>query len=60
MRGYGDLVGVSRRPRWGESEFAGRLARKYHWQSMVLVTTTPQDTRARLRVERCFSGPFTS
>ena len=41
----------------GEAEFAGRLARRYHWQSVVLVTTTPQDSRARLRVERCFTGP---
>lgn len=41
----------------GEAEFMGRLARKYHWQSVVLVTTTPQDSRARLRVERCFAGP---
>jgi uncharacterized SAM-binding protein YcdF (DUF218 family) len=40
----------------GEAEFAGRLARMYHWQSMVVVTTTPQDSRARLRVERCFTG----
>ena len=41
----------------GEAEFVGRLARKYHWQSIVLVTITPQDSRARLRVERCFTGP---
>jgi hypothetical protein len=41
----------------GEAEFIGRLARMYHWRSLVLVTTTPQDSRARLRVERCFSGP---
>ena len=41
----------------GEAEFVGRLARKYGWTSLVLVTITPQDTRARLRVERCFSGP---
>lgn len=41
----------------GEAEFAGRLARKYHWQSVALVTITPQDSRARLRVERCLSGP---
>ena len=40
----------------GEAEFAGRLARQYHWHSIVLVTTTPQDTRARLRVQRCFPG----
>ncbi len=41
----------------GEAEFVGRLAKKYHWQSVALVTITPQDSRARLRVERCFTGP---
>ncbi len=41
----------------GEAEFAGRLARKYHWTSVALVTTTPQDSRGRLRMERCFTGP---
>jgi hypothetical protein len=40
----------------GEAEFIGRLARKYHWRSISLVTMTPQDSRARLRVERCFAG----
>ena len=40
----------------GEAEETGRLAAKYHWHSVVLVTITPQDSRARLRVERCFSG----
>ena len=40
----------------GEAEFAGRLARRYRWHSIVLVTTRPQDTRARLRMERCFPG----
>ena len=41
----------------GEAEFVGRLARKYHWHSIAVVTITPQDSRARLRVERCFAGP---
>jgi hypothetical protein len=41
----------------GEAEFVGRLARKYHWQSVAVVTITPQDTRARLRIGRCFAGP---
>ena len=41
----------------GEAEFIGRLARMYHWRSLVLVTVTPQDSRARLRMERCFGGP---
>ena len=40
----------------GEAEFAGQLARRYHWRSVVLVATTPQDTRARLRLGRCFPG----
>lgn len=41
----------------GEAEFVGQLARKYHWHSVTVVTITPQDTRARLRVGRCFAGP---
>jgi hypothetical protein len=41
----------------GEAEFIGRLARIYKWRSLTLVTVTTQDSRARLRMERCFSGP---
>jgi hypothetical protein len=41
----------------GEAEFVGRLARRYHWRSVALVTIKPQDSRARLRVSRCFPGP---
>jgi uncharacterized SAM-binding protein YcdF (DUF218 family) len=41
----------------GEAEFTGRLARQYHWNSVVLVTTRTQDTRARLVMGRCFGGP---
>ena len=41
----------------GEAEFVGRLARKYHWRSIAVVTIAPQDPRARLRMERCFAGP---
>jgi hypothetical protein len=40
----------------GEAEYVGRLARKYHWKSIAVVAITPQDSRARLRVERCFAG----
>lgn len=40
----------------GEAEFASRLARQYHWHSIALVTITPQDSRARLRMGRCFRG----
>lgn len=40
----------------GEAEYAGRLARKYGWHSVVLVTTAEQDTRARIMMQRCFAG----
>ena len=40
----------------GEAEYAGRLARKYHWRSIMLVTITPQEWRARQRMGRCFRG----
>jgi uncharacterized SAM-binding protein YcdF (DUF218 family) len=40
----------------GEAEFAGQLAKQYHWRSIVLVTTLTQDTRARIILGRCFSG----
>lgn len=37
----------------GEAEFVGRLAKKYHWQSVAVVAVTPQAFRAQLRVQRC-------
>jgi hypothetical protein len=40
----------------GEAEFVGRLAMRYHWRSVVLVTSRQQDTRARVRMRRCFGG----
>jgi hypothetical protein len=40
----------------GEAEALGGLAKQYRWRSVVLVTTKTQDTRARIIVERCFSG----
>jgi hypothetical protein len=40
----------------GEAEFAGQLAKRYGWRSVVLVTTRGQDTRARVLLGRCFSG----
>jgi uncharacterized SAM-binding protein YcdF (DUF218 family) len=40
----------------GEARAAARLARQYGWRSIVLVTTPDQDTRARIRFERCFGG----
>ena len=40
----------------GEAEYIGRLAKRYHWTSMVVVASRPQATRARMLVERCFTG----
>lgn len=40
----------------GEAEFAGQLAKRYHWRSIVVVTTLTQDTRARIILRRCFGG----
>jgi uncharacterized SAM-binding protein YcdF (DUF218 family) len=40
----------------GEAEFAATLAARFHWRSMVLVSSRPQQLRARLRMQRCFKG----
>jgi uncharacterized SAM-binding protein YcdF (DUF218 family) len=40
----------------GEAEALGRLAKQYRWSSVVLVTTSFQDTRARMMAKRCFGG----
>jgi hypothetical protein len=40
----------------GEAEFAGRLARRYHWRSVALVAVAAQDTVARIQLGRCYRG----
>jgi uncharacterized SAM-binding protein YcdF (DUF218 family) len=40
----------------GEAEGASRIARKYGWTSLVLVTEQDQVWRAHLRFQRCYSG----
>jgi uncharacterized SAM-binding protein YcdF (DUF218 family) len=40
----------------GEAEYIGQIAKKYHWTSVVIVTSRPQATRARMLVTRCFTG----
>jgi uncharacterized SAM-binding protein YcdF (DUF218 family) len=40
----------------GEAHSIAELADRYHWKSVVLVTTPDQAWRARLRVSRCFDG----
>jgi hypothetical protein len=40
----------------GEAEWAGRYAERHHWRSLLIVPGRSQATRARVLVERCFSG----
>jgi uncharacterized SAM-binding protein YcdF (DUF218 family) len=40
----------------GEAEFLGKIQRREHLTSILVVTAVPQTTRARIRIERCFSG----
>lgn len=40
----------------GEAEGAARLAKRYGWRSLVLVTTRDQVWRAHLRFQRCYAG----
>ena len=40
----------------GEAEGASRLAKRYGWRSLVLVTTQDQVWRAHLRFQRCYAG----
>jgi uncharacterized SAM-binding protein YcdF (DUF218 family) len=40
----------------GEAQAIGRLAKQFHWKSVIIVTTPDHAWRARLRVLRCFPG----
>ncbi|MGH8987073.1 MAG: YdcF family protein, partial [Acidimicrobiales bacterium] len=40
----------------GEARAVARLARAHHWSRLVVVAGTTQVVRARVRLERCFSG----
>lgn len=40
----------------GEAREAGRLARTRGWESIMFVTDRSQDSRARLRIGRCYDG----
>jgi uncharacterized SAM-binding protein YcdF (DUF218 family) len=52
------VICFSPRPRTtqGEAEFVSRLARQFHWRSVVLVVTPDQVIRARIRFKRCYAG----
>jgi hypothetical protein len=40
----------------GEARYAANQARAHGWNSIIVVSSTPQSTRARLRIKRCFHG----
>ncbi len=40
----------------GEARWAGQYAERHHWHSLLIVPSRTQATRARLLMERCFSG----
>ena len=40
----------------GEARWAAQYAERHHWHSLLIVPSRTQATRARLLVERCFSG----
>lgn len=40
----------------GEARYVGELARRRGWRRIIVVSSIPQDTRARLRFQRCFAG----
>ncbi len=40
----------------GEARAIAKLAARDHWSRIIVVMPTPQATRARLRIGRCYSG----
>jgi hypothetical protein len=40
----------------GEARAIAKLALAHHWTSLIVVSSIPQISRAKLRVSRCFSG----
>jgi len=40
----------------GEARELAKLARVHDWHQVIVVSGTPQTTRARIRFERCFQG----
>ena len=41
----------------GEAEYAGALAKREGWHSLIVVASRPQAVRAQMLFGRCFSGP---
>ena len=43
----------------GEAQQFRKLADEHHWQSVIVVTFRPHNSRARFIIEKCFSGRVT-
>ena len=52
----GVAIGSGVKTTRGEAEFVGKLAARYHWRSIVLVTIAPQITPGRIWLERCLTA----
>jgi uncharacterized SAM-binding protein YcdF (DUF218 family) len=40
----------------GEARATAKLARQHHWSQIIVISGTPQTTRARIRFTRCVKG----
>jgi uncharacterized SAM-binding protein YcdF (DUF218 family) len=40
----------------GEARAAAQLAAVHHWKRVIVVSSVPQTTRARIRFDRCYQG----
>jgi uncharacterized SAM-binding protein YcdF (DUF218 family) len=42
----------------GEARAVAKLAREYDWRRIIVVSSVPQTTRARLRLDRCYDATY--
>ncbi len=42
----------------GEARAVAKIAREHHWRQIIVVTSVPQTTRARIRLNRCYHGTY--
>jgi len=42
----------------GEARYLAQIAEERHWHRIIVIVSTPQATRARLRVERCYHDQY--
>lgn len=42
----------------GEARAVAKLAHEHHWRQIIVVSSVPQTTRARIRLDRCYHGTY--